>query len=455
MSLLRNIGNKIGLDKSIAYTSTARIIQASGGVITALFIAKYLTKVEQGFYFTFGSILAIQTFFELGMNGIITQYVAHEASHLQWQGLRLEGESKYRSRLSSLLHFCFRWYGFFAILLFLVLMVVGYIFFTRYDRSGGTVDWKLPWFILSTTTALNLMIAPMFAFLEGLGKVKQVAKYRFFQISLGLLIVWCSLGFGAKLLTAGINSLTWVAVAIAAFTISPFGRILRNVYQVKVVERVSYLTEIFPFQWKIAISWISGYFIFQLFNPVLFATDGAVIAGQMGMTLTALTGIQSLSYSWTSTKVPTYSGMIEMRRYGQLDALFNRTLRQAVSINAACLLLFFLVIFFIRQFHLVFFGLYLGDRFLPYLPLVLMLIPEFANQFITAWATYLRCHKKEPFLINSAVTGVLCCLSTVGFGKLFGVDGITIGYCAITLAVTPWGYYIFTSKKKLWHHNPA
>ncbi|MDD4760057.1 MAG: hypothetical protein PHU66_04505, partial [Bacteroidaceae bacterium] len=76
MSLLRTIGKKIGIDKSIAYTSTARIIQAAGGVITALFIAKYLTKVEQGFYFTFGSILAIQTFFELGMNGIITQYVA-------------------------------------------------------------------------------------------------------------------------------------------------------------------------------------------------------------------------------------------------------------------------------------------------------------------------------------------------------------------------------------------
>jgi O-antigen/teichoic acid export membrane protein len=295
----------------------------------------------------------------------------------------------------------------------------------------------------------------MFAFLEGLGKVKQVAKYRFFQISLGLLIVWFSLGFGAKLLTAGVNSLTWVLVAIAAFTLSPFGAILRKIYQVKVVEKVSYVKEIFPFQWKIAISWISGYFIFQLFNPVLFATDGAVIAGQMGMTLTALTGIQSLSYSWTSTKVPTYSGMIEMKRYGQLDNLFNRTLHQAVGINACCLLLFFFVIFAIRQFHLIIFGMYLGDRFLPYLPLAMMMIPEFANQFITAWATYLRCHKKEPFLINSAVTGILCCLSTVGLGKLFGVNGITIGYCAITLAITPWAYYIFITKKKQWHHNPA
>ena len=174
----------------------------------------------------------------------------------------------------------------------------------------------------------------MFAFLEGLGKVKEVAKYRFYQISLGLLIVWMSLGCGAKLMTAAINSLTWVVVGVLAFTVSSFGRILHKVFREKVVEKVSYIKEIFPFQWKIALSWISGYFIFQLFNPVLFATDGAVVAGQMGMTLAALTGIQALSYSWTSTKVPTYSGMIAMKRYSELDQLFGRTLRQSVFINA-------------------------------------------------------------------------------------------------------------------------
>ncbi len=453
MSLIRSIGHKIGIDKSIAYTSTARIIQAAGGIITALFIARFLTGVEQGFYYTFGSILAIQTFFELGMNGIITQYVAHEASHLTWQGTCLEGASVYRSRLSSLLHFCFKWYGCFAIVLFAVLMAVGFVFFTRYDPTGGSVSWRLPWTILSITTAANLMIAPMFAYLEGLGKVKEVAKYRFYQISVGLLIVWLCLGCGAKLLTAAINSLTWVIVAACAFTLSPFGSILKEIYRTKVVEKVSYAKEIFPFQWKIALSWISGYFIFQLFNPVLFATDGAVVAGQMGMTLAALTGIQALSYSWTSTKVPTYSGMIEMKRYTELDTLFTRTLNQSAGINAFCLLLFFLVIFAIRQYHITVFGLYLGDRFLAYLPLLMMMIPEFANQFISAWATYLRCHKREPFLVNSIVTGILCCLSTVGLGHCFGVNGITIGYCIITLAITPWGYYIYTSKKKLWH-NP-
>src|ERR1035437_9872245 len=91
---------------------------------------------------------------------------------------------------------------------------------------------------------------------------------------------------------------------------SKYNKILINIWKTVIVEKVHYRAEIFPYQWKIALSWISGYFIFQLFNPVLFATEGAVVAGQMGMTLAALNGVQSLSMAWITTKVPLFSGLI-------------------------------------------------------------------------------------------------------------------------------------------------
>ena len=62
-----NIAHKIGMDKSIAYSSGARIVQGVTGVGSIFFISTFLTGVEQGFYFTFGSILALQVFFELGL----------------------------------------------------------------------------------------------------------------------------------------------------------------------------------------------------------------------------------------------------------------------------------------------------------------------------------------------------------------------------------------------------
>jgi hypothetical protein len=73
--LLKSLLQKIGMDKSIAYSSGARVVQGIAGVLTVFFVSTFLTGVEQGFYFTFGSILALQVFFELGLTGIMTQYV--------------------------------------------------------------------------------------------------------------------------------------------------------------------------------------------------------------------------------------------------------------------------------------------------------------------------------------------------------------------------------------------
>ncbi len=102
----KGLALKLGIDKSIFFTSSSSIIGAVGSVVSVILVVKFLTGVEQGYYYTFGSIVAIQIFFELGMNGIITQYVAHEASNLVWKNeYTLEGESKFKSRLSPQFHF--------------------------------------------------------------------------------------------------------------------------------------------------------------------------------------------------------------------------------------------------------------------------------------------------------------------------------------------------------------
>lgn len=451
MIFLRHLASKLGIDKAIFFTSLARIIQAAGGVISILFVARFLSGEEQGFYYTFGSIVAIQIFFELGLNGIITQYVAHETSFLHWDNkYLLSGEKKYLSRLSSLLHFCVKWYLAFASILLFTLIIVGFLFFNKFGHNHD-VSWKIPWLLLAIGTALNLLIAPILAFIEGLGKVQEIAQIRLYQQIIALLIVWIGLAAGAKLYVSGLNCLMAVLLISLILGLSKFRNLLLNIWRVKLTDKVNYRKEIFPYQWKIALSWISGYFIFQLFNPVLFATEGAVVAGQMGMTLAALNGIQSMSLSWITTKIPLFSGLIAQKNYFQLDSIFNKTLKQSVFINGSFIIIMLIGVFIIRHFNIIIGGMDLGNRFLPYLPMILMMIPLFINQFVNAWATYLRCHKKEPFLINSIVGGILCCLSTVLLGKYFGVIGITSGYCMITFLLSFWGYWIFRTKKSEWH----
>src|SRR5258708_7438587 len=189
--------SKIGVDGTIAFTILTRLIQAAGGIISIVFIARFLTIDEQGYYYTFASIIAIQLFFELGLTGIITQYAAHEFAHLAWtDDHKLAGEEYYKSRLSSLLRFCIKWFAVISIVFFFILLAAGFYFFSNYNKVNH-VEWGKPWFILSLATALNLFIDPLLAFFEGIGQIRDISKVRLVQKTsfIVFLFIFFALGF--------------------------------------------------------------------------------------------------------------------------------------------------------------------------------------------------------------------------------------------------------------------
>ncbi|MXV51704.1 oligosaccharide flippase family protein [Pedobacter sp. HMF7647] len=447
---IKRLSARIGIDGAIAFTIATRVIQALGGVISIIFITKFLTGVEQGYYYTFASIIAVQIFFELGLCGIITQYVAHECAYLNWDDDYVISGDKYNlSRLSSLLHFCVKWFGIISIILFFVLIVTGLKFFSFYGKESASINWQLPWISLCLTTSLNLFIDPILAFFEGLGFVKDIAKLRLVQKCAFLSLVFIFYILDFKLYSAALASLFSILVNLLQILLSKRIKILKLIWKSGDQWKVDYIKEIFPYQWKIAISWISGYFIFQLFNPVLFATAGAIAAGQMGMTLAALNGVLSVSISWITTKIPLFSSLVAKKDYTQLDEKFNLILKQACVMCAICLAIFILFVLITKGYNFP-----VANRFLPLLPLALMSISTFVSQLIFGLAVYLRCHKQEPLVIQSVVTGILTTISTLVFGKVFGVNGLTIGYTSIMIFVSlTWCVYIFNKKKQEWHQS--
>lgn len=456
MKYIKTIGNKLGVDKAIAYSSGARIIQAFTGVGSIFFISTFLTGIEQGFYYTFGSILAIQVFFELGLTGIMTQYVAHEVSHLTLDyNNEYQGENKYKSRLASLIRFCIKWYSILALLVFVFILMIGYIYFTKYgEDQGETVSWKFPWLIICIATAIKFFQSPFTNILFGLGFVKEISKISFWQQIIIPAVSWFGLIVGLKLYVLGLASLITIIIWFYFIKKQNLLPVIINLLKIKIDEKVEYKEEIFPYQWKIALSWISGYFIFQLFNPVLFATEGAVIAGQMGMTLTALNSIQVLSLSWLNTKIPLYSKYIALKEYSQLDSIFKKTLKQMTSICTLLLITFILFIIFLDISDIRIGNSNLSNRFLSIYPTILLIIAILSDQFVNSWATYLRCHKKEPYLALSITMGILCGLSTIYLGKLYGLYGIVIGYVLLKIFIAlPWANIIYKKKKKMWHEK--
>lgn len=448
---IKKIAILIGIDKAILFTSSSTLVGAVGNLISAILVIRFFTVEEQGYYYTFGSIVAIQIFFELGLNGIITQFVAHENAKLKWASFSIiEGNDIHKSRLSSLLHFCVKWYFSFSLLLVLVLIPLGFYFFDNFSTKSISIFWKIPWLILSVSTAFNLLLSPLIAFLQGLGKVKEVAHFQLIAQIIRIVFVSLGLVFNFKLLVLGIGNFTLFFVMTTYLALN-FRKHIFYVWHLPQTIKVNYLKEIFPFQWKIALSWLSGYFIFQLFNPVLFATEGSKVAGQMGLTLTVLNGVLTLSIAWMTTKIPLFSSLIATKNFGQLDLLFNKTLKQSSLINIFLIVIFFIFITTAKLSNFTIGRTLLIDRFINILPLFFMSVTVVINLIISSWAIYLRCHKEDPYFINSIIGGILTALSTIYLGKYFGLIGITAGYLIISLIMLPWAFKIYETKKNSWH----
>jgi hypothetical protein len=116
------------------------------GLVTVLLIARFLPQAEQGYYYTFGSLIALQIVFELGFSFVILQMGSHERVHLTISsGDLISGNAVAHARLASVLQKTIRWYTTAAVLLAAFLIAAGSYFFTMHQHVGEDVFWRIPW----------------------------------------------------------------------------------------------------------------------------------------------------------------------------------------------------------------------------------------------------------------------------------------------------------------------
>jgi hypothetical protein len=441
----------IGLDRAIAFTVMARGWSTLAGVVTVLLIARFLTPAEQGYYFTFSSLVALQIVFELGFSFVILQLAAHERAylHIQDDG-SITGDRVAHSRLASVLQKAVRWYTIGAVLMAAVLLPVGFHFFQAHRQPGIPVSWQLPWIAAVLATTFTFQIDPLFAFLEGCGRIHQVARMRFTQAFAGSLMAWTALLLHHGLFAPAMI-ISGQAIAGGCFLFTQRRLLLPLLRHNTLGHIVSWRYEIWPFQWRIAISWLCGYFIFQLFNPVLFAYRGATEAGRMGMSLSIASALSAIAISWMNTKSSPFGVLVARREYGTLDRLFFRTLCQSALLLAAGAVVLVLGLAVVTQRFP-----HLAARILPMPIFAVLLATIFCNHIVFSEALYLRAHKREPFLRVSIAVGVLTACSTLLLGRFWGASGVTLGYfCTSGIFGLAFGTYIFVTKRRQWHKTAA
>lgn len=450
--LFLRLKHAIGLDRAIAFTVLARGWSTMAGVVTVLLIARFLTLAEQGYYYTFASLVALQIVFELGFSFVILQLAAHERASLHfYQDGSIAGDSVAHGRLASVLQKAVRWYAIGAVLMAAGLLPAGIYFFSAHRQPGPGVSWQLPWFAVVLATMFTFQIDPVFSFLEGCGRISQVARMRFTQAAAGSLMAWAALRLHHGLFAPAL-AISGQALAGGYFLFSERHLLLPLLRHNTSGCNLSWRHEIWPFQWRIAVSWLCGYFIFQIFNPVLFAARGATEAGRMGMSLSIAAALSAVAVAWMNTKASPFGTLIARSEYVALDKLFFRTLTQSTSILTAAAAATLVGLYFVTR-HFP----HLALRVLPPPAFGMLMVTIIFNHVVFSEAIYLRAHKREPFLPVSITVGILTACSTVVLARSWGASGVTVGYfCTSGIVGLALATYVFITKRMEWHgSSPA
>ena len=446
-SFLRyKIPHYIGLDRAIAFTVLGRVVQGLGSVGSVLLIVHFLTAAEQGYYYALWSLVALQSVFELGFSFVILQVAAHERAHLEFHpDGSITGSEAAHVRLASLLQRAVKWYTSAAVVMGIVLLVGGMRFFSLHQQPATPNIWIIPLRVTVLACAITFSIGPVLSFLEGCGQVAQVARMRFFQSTVSVALSWT-----AMLSHHGLFSPAMVLLGqgfVASALLYSRRRLLIPLLRMHVSQKgISWRTEVWPFQWKIAVSWLCDYFIFQLFTPVLFAFRGPVEAGKMGLSMSIVMQMSAMMLAWMTTKAAPFGSLIAKRETPELDRMFFRSLRQSMALfaGAAAMVLMGVIAapYIVPK---------IGSRIEDWPIFLLLLLTALSSHVVQSEAIYLRAHKCEPFLVQSIV--IACCTagSVVGLAKTSGALGVSLAYFVVLgVAGVISATAIFRTKRSQW-----
>lgn len=426
------------------YALLARVWGVCTGPLTAILIATKFTQELQGYYYTFGTILAMQVFVELGLGVVIQQFASHEWSKLSLdQSGRIVGDRDALSRLISIAEVATKWYIAGGLIVAFGLGIGGYVFF--HDASGSGVSWQWQWLLLCFFTGINICLVPIWALLEGCNQVSSLYLYRLIQVGLSSLAVWTSIFLGAGLWTPNI-SLGVVLVCALVFLRTRYWPFLKTlILSNPAGPRVSWSRDLLPMQWRIAVTWASSYFIYSLFTPVLFKYQGPIVAGQFGMTWSAVGVIGIISTSWLSPRVPQFAMLIAQKKYEDLHILFWRTTKIVIAVS---ILIGFMVWFLVFALNAIdySFAKRLAVRLLPPLPTGLFVLAQTLMIASGPFSTYMRAHKKEPIMFITVLAALMVGTSTFITGKYYSVNEMALGYLLVHIIVIPILILI-------WHHS--
>lgn len=419
LQLLSRLFQILEFDKAIIWNLAARSILAVTGPLVAFVVVRRFSAEAQGYYYTFASLLSLQIFLELGFGFCLIQFVSHEFAKLRWLSTKeLTGDHSALSRLAAITRLAFRWYTIASIGLFVVLGSVGTIFF---HHRSTQIHWKGAWWLLCFGGSIGLLTVPLISVLDGCNLVAWTARARIIESLTRSMVLVLALLFGAGLYAASFASIT-SAVILLSWILLRWTPLFLQLWSLQISGMISWFKEIWPFQWRIAVSWASGYLIYASFNPILFAKVGPKIAGQFGLTWSLIQAIGTFAGIFVNTRQPVFGIQVSKQAWSEMRRTWRIAIIQSVSVVLLLSAVLSTVIFVVHS------SVIYSDRLLPWTSVIPLLTASWLNQVTFAVATLIRAEKREPFLWMSLLWGIFVISGSLITSGRWGATGMAWTY---------------------------
>jgi hypothetical protein len=458
MSPLRRAATAIQLDSALAAALGFRVWQGLSGVVTIVLVGRLFSLDLQGCYYTFMSVLALQTLSDLGLFIVVINVASHEWARLGFgPDGAMSGDDAARARLVSLGRQMGGWYAAIGCLSGLAVALGGWWFFGRTVPSP--IEWRGPWLALVALATLSFCASPFVALLEGCNQVAVVNRYRLVGAMVGSLGMWIAMAGGFGLWALVVMVACQAARDVLLLT-GRYGRFFRSFAVSSAGAHIGWWTEIWPMQWRLGLQGASQYVSSQVYNPMLMYYHGAAAAGRFGMTWVAVSGIQAVALAWIQTRVPML-GQLAAR--GDRSAFTRLWLRSSLMALGAVVgggaALCGILLLLDRA------GSPLAGRMLPAGLTAVLVVGAVCAQVVQILAAYLRAHKREvltPVGVGSSVVagGLGWILSRwVGMAGAAAAYALAMGAVAMPAAILIWWQTIHRGAKEprgtqLWPTEP-
>lgn len=410
----------------------ASVASAGAGMFAIVWLAALrLNSHEQGYFFTFLSFGGLVQLSDFGLSYAVLQ-----------TGGRLAGTGRL-GELGSLARFVGRWNLLVSSVSTAVAGGLGWMVFSHQVRteSALAVEWSGPWGAYLLGVLLTQLGTPGIHLREGGGKVLQMWRLRLIQewIAAGACLLALEFGTGLWSLAAyssarGVVSALWLRLG-DPMGASPPG--------VPAFTLRRWAGEVWPFQWKLGVSALSGFLIFRAFSPILLVEKGPVLAGQFGLAIAMMNLLLAISSAWPMSQTARYAKLSAERRFVELDREFPGVLWRSTAVSLAGAIALSLVLWQGRRFGMAF-----AERLTDPMTTAVVLLAAVVHHVVGCAAVFLRAEGREPLVIPSVVGAVATAVGIWLAARHGSVRTIAVTNLLLTTAGIPVAYLLLHFRQR-------